>query len=103
MNLSKNFAGALASKTLQLNNSLEMSVQKKVTHITGSPLSPKASKCLAASSKRSMSHRKYQKTAKYRTRRKLKRAKLEHKFHEAKMTGQYTEEYSKGQLDDMGL
>ena len=103
VNMSKNFAGALASKTLQLNNSLEMSVQKKVTHITGHTLSPKASKCLAASSKRSISHRRYKKTSKYRTRRKLKRANLEHKYFEAKHTGQYTEEYCKGQLDEMGL
>jgi hypothetical protein len=100
INMSRNFAGSLASKTLQLNNSLQTSVEKKVKSITGMGLSRPALRYLKLSSKRAKRHKYHQTTAKFKTHRKNNRAKLEHVYHQARSTGQYQEEYMKGQLDE---
>lgn len=102
VNLSRNFAGKLASKTLQLNNSIQESVEKKVSSITGNNLSPSASIYLKSISKRSQQHKKYQKTVLFKTRRKKNRAKLEHSYHQARNTTQCNDEYVKGQMTDAG-
>lgn len=102
INLSRNFHGSLASKTLQLNNSLQESVSKKVCSITGQPLSPRARRYLNHTSKRSLRHKKYQKTNKFKMNRRTNRAKLEFTYHKARNKGLYTEEYAKGQVDEAG-
>ena len=93
VNLSRNFAGSLASKTLQLNNTLHVSVGKKVQVIMDEPLSPRAERSLQYTSRRAASHRSYQKTTKYKRRRKHVRAKLEHEYHLARSGVEYVEEY----------
>jgi hypothetical protein len=57
INFSRNFAGSLASKTLQINNSLQVSVEKKVRSITGHSLSPRPLRYLISASKRLQRHR----------------------------------------------
>jgi hypothetical protein len=46
VNYSRNFAGRLASKTLQLNNSLQSAVETKVNKITGKTLSEQSRRYL---------------------------------------------------------
>jgi len=81
VNLSKDFEGTLASKTLKLSNFFEYSVQKKVSSLTGQPLSPRASNYLAQDSKRARHHQKYQQTVTYRHQRKSRRAAMERKYY----------------------
>ena len=91
----------LASKTLKLlKQFLEYSVKKKVSSFTGQPLSPRASKYLAKTSKRAKHHQKNQQTATYGRRRKSRRAAIERRYYKSYKEGNYEEEYSKGQLDD---
>lgn len=99
INQSRNFAGSLASKTLQLNNSLQESVTKKVGSITGKSLSSRAKRYLRYTSNRSQKHKVQQKTTKFKLKRRLNRAKLEFSYHQARSKGTYKEEYSKGQMD----
>ena len=103
VNMGRNFAGSLASKTLQLNNTLEDSVTKKVRSITGNSLSPKSRRYLRSSSKRSASHKQYQKTAAFKAKRRNRRAKLENVYYLTRSgsTGM-PDEYMKGQLDEAG-
>ena len=103
VNMSRNYPGRLSSKTMQLNNTVEICVQKKVSSITGHPLSPKASTYLKSISKRTASHRSYQKTEQFKASRRKKRASLEYAYHVARATGQYKDEYKKGQLDELSL
>jgi hypothetical protein len=100
INMSRNFAGSLASKTLQLNNTLQESVEKKVSSITGQGLSTQSSRYLRSASRRSASHRTYQKTVAFKTRRKRTRARLENEYHRARTEGQAETEidYVKGQM-----
>lgn len=102
INMSRNFASRVASKALQMNNSLQASVEKKVKSITGKSLSPRPQRYLESASRRSEEHKTYQKSPTYRLKRKKIRAKLENEYHEARTSGQYTEEYSKGQCDEPG-
>jgi hypothetical protein len=102
INRSRNFAGVLASKTLQINNSLQFSVKKKVESLTGLALSPKACRYLHATSKRSTQHRTYQRTHAFKIRRHRARARLENQYHRSRNPELIEiDEYRKGQLDDV--
>jgi len=102
LNRSRNFAGTLASKTLQINNSLEVSVKKKFTSVTGRCLSAKSAGYLGTRSKRYKSHQKYQKTRAFKARRHFNRARLERKYH-CKRSGLAEDaespDYCQGQFD----
>lgn len=74
INRSRNFAGVLASKTLQMNNSLKDSVDQKLSKITGHTLSPKLSRYLLTTSNRAKRQQNYKKTQKYKTWRHTNRA-----------------------------
>ena len=100
--MSRNFEGSLASKTLQLNNTLQVSVEKKIMSLTGNKLSARAERYIKFTSKRSSSHKEKAKSSEAKTRRKRNRANMEHMYHVARSTGQYVEEYAKGQLDEAG-
>ena len=97
VNFSKNFGGRLASKTLQLNNSLQCAVETKVASITGQNLSPRTSRYLKCRSDQSERRKRSQKSAAHKIKRRKNRARLEHEYHTARFG---TEEYVKGQLDD---
>jgi predicted outer membrane protein len=101
VNFSKTFAGRLASKTLQLNNSLQHAVETKVATITGQTLSERASRYLQSISKQAERRKKYQQSAVFKNKRRKNRARLEHEYHTARSgTLQDKEdEYVKGQLD----
>ena len=68
INMARNFAGSPASKALQMNNSLQVSAEKKVESITGHSQSPKPARYLRATLKRSVQHKTYQNTALFKTR-----------------------------------
>ena len=101
--MSRNFTGKLASKTLQLNNSLEHCVRTKVQKIVGKGLSKVTEKQLKVASKRAASH-KTQLSASIRRQRRLKnRARLEQMYHSARNVIPKQPEYQKGMLDDISL
>ena len=102
-NYCRNFSGKTASKILQLNNSYETSVQKRTKVFTGRLLSHRASKGLKYVSRQALSHKRYQRSIKYKMQRVNTRAKLEHMYHQARNDAQYKDEYVKGQLDAIGL
>ena len=84
VNFAKNFAGRLASKTLQLNNNVGMAINYKVEAITGEKLSPKPQNYLSYCSKRVVKRKKRQKSQQYKAARRNARAKLEYMYYEAR-------------------
>jgi hypothetical protein len=103
VNHSKNFAGRLASKTLQLNNSLQSAIETKVATITGQKLSSRASRYLTYVSKKAESRKQSQKSAAFKAKRRKNRARLEHDYHIARSGNRRDDEvdYVKGQLDGL--
>jgi hypothetical protein len=102
VNFSRNFAGRLASKTLQLNNSLESAVEAKVQQITGQTLCERSRQYLKTYSSRAERRKTEQTSGTYKAKRRRNRARLEHDYHTFRSASASTaDEYVKGQLDSL--
>ena len=100
VNFSKTFAGRLASKTLQLNNSIQEAVETKVSSITGHKLSPKPGQYLEYCTRHAEMKREQKKTPAFKGKRRQTRARLEYEYHSARSASTSEQpDYSKGQLD----
>ena len=99
VNYPKNFRGKLASKTLELNNSIQDAVERKVTSITGRTLSLPASRYLRQTSRVNEKRKRAQKTTAFKRKRRQTRSRLEFKYHNARSEQIEQPEYIKGQMD----
>jgi len=99
VNNSRNFRGLLSSKVMQINNSLEVSVQKKVESLTGHKLSQKSSQMLRAFSNRAQAHKTLQSKVEFKIKRKNRKAAMQHEHWQfSQKQNDSQDEYIKGQL-----